>query len=108
MASPPPGTAPVVMRPHPAGQRKGNPADRPAPHPPRAEYPPRLLRRPARRAASARTAGPPPRERADLIPPRPERANAVFSRFFIDRPIFATVLSILITLAGAIALWALP
>jgi len=32
----------------------------------------------------------------------------VFSRFFIDRPIFATVLSIAITLAGAISLWALP
>jgi multidrug efflux pump len=32
----------------------------------------------------------------------------VFSRYFIDRPIFATVLSIAITLAGAIALWALP
>ena len=32
----------------------------------------------------------------------------MFSRFFIDRPIFAAVLSIAITLAGAIALWALP
>jgi multidrug efflux pump len=32
----------------------------------------------------------------------------LFSRFFIDRPIFATVLSIAITLAGAISLWALP
>ncbi|MGP0066979.1 MAG: efflux RND transporter permease subunit, partial [Isosphaeraceae bacterium] len=32
----------------------------------------------------------------------------MFSKFFIDRPIFATVLSIAITLAGAIALWALP
>jgi multidrug efflux pump len=32
----------------------------------------------------------------------------VFCRFFIDRPIFATVLSIAITLAGAISLWALP
>jgi len=32
----------------------------------------------------------------------------VFSRFFIDRPIFATVLSIAITLAGGIALWNLP
>ena len=27
----------------------------------------------------------------------------MFSRFFIDRPIFATVLSVVITLAGAIA-----
>jgi multidrug efflux pump len=32
----------------------------------------------------------------------------VFCRFFIDRPIFATVLSIAITLAGAISLWNLP
>jgi multidrug efflux pump len=32
----------------------------------------------------------------------------VFSRFFIDRPIFATVLSIVITLGGAIALSSLP
>jgi multidrug efflux pump len=32
----------------------------------------------------------------------------VISRFFIDRPIFATVLSLVITLAGAISLLALP
>jgi multidrug efflux pump len=32
----------------------------------------------------------------------------VFSRFFIDRPIFAAVLSIVITLAGALSLVALP
>src|SRR5580765_7007351 len=32
----------------------------------------------------------------------------MFSRFFIDRPIFATVLSIVITLAGGIAVLALP
>lgn len=32
----------------------------------------------------------------------------MFSRFFIDRPIFAAVLSIVITLAGAIALATLP
>ena len=32
----------------------------------------------------------------------------MFSRFFIDRPIFATVLSIAITLAGALSLWSLP
>jgi multidrug efflux pump subunit AcrB len=32
----------------------------------------------------------------------------VFSRFFIDRPIFAAVLSIVITLAGGLALLALP
>ena len=32
----------------------------------------------------------------------------MFSRFFIDRPIFAAVLSIVITLAGGISLWVLP
>src|SRR5437762_9519326 len=32
----------------------------------------------------------------------------MFSRFFIDRPIFASVLSIVITLAGAIAVFTLP
>ena len=37
-----------------------------------------------------------------------EVRNAVFSRFFIDRPIFASVLSIIITLAGGIALFTLP
>jgi multidrug efflux pump subunit AcrB len=32
----------------------------------------------------------------------------MFSRFFIDRPIFASVLSIVVTLAGGIALFTLP
>src|SRR6201989_1502590 len=32
----------------------------------------------------------------------------MFSRFFIDRPIFASVLSIIITLAGGITLFTLP
>src|SRR5215469_9488596 len=32
----------------------------------------------------------------------------MFSRFFIDRPIFASVLSIVITLAGGIAVFSLP
>src|SRR5438132_13804099 len=32
----------------------------------------------------------------------------MFTRFFIDRPIFATVLSIIVTLAGGIALATLP
>src|ERR1700684_1705358 len=32
----------------------------------------------------------------------------MISRFFIDRPIFATVLSVIITLTGFIALWYLP
>ena len=32
----------------------------------------------------------------------------MISRFFIDRPIFASVLSIVITLAGAISVFRLP
>src|SRR5690242_2878969 len=32
----------------------------------------------------------------------------MFSRFFIDRPIFSSVLSIVVTLAGGIAVWTLP
>ena len=32
----------------------------------------------------------------------------MFSTFFINRPIFASVLSIVVTLAGGIAVWALP
>ena len=32
----------------------------------------------------------------------------MISRFFIDRPIFATVLSVVITLIGGIALYTLP
>ncbi|MBI3823318.1 MAG: efflux RND transporter permease subunit, partial [Planctomycetes bacterium] len=32
----------------------------------------------------------------------------MFTRFFIDRPIFASVMSIIITLAGGIALFSLP
>ena len=32
----------------------------------------------------------------------------MFSRFFIQRPIFASVMSIMITLAGGVALFALP
>src|ERR1044072_2799011 len=32
----------------------------------------------------------------------------MFSRFFIDRPVFAWVISIVITLAGAVAMFSLP
>ncbi len=32
----------------------------------------------------------------------------MFSKFFIDRPVFASVLSIIITLAGLVAIWNLP
>src|SRR5262245_8569 len=41
-------------------------------------------------------------------PPSWGGENRVFSRFFIDRPIFASVLTILITLAGGIAVFTLP
>src|SRR5207247_2815366 len=34
--------------------------------------------------------------------------RAVFSSFFINRPIFAAVMSIIVTLAGAIAVFSLP
>ena len=37
-----------------------------------------------------------------------ERTPRMFSKFFINRPIFATVLSIVITLAGGISLFTLP
>jgi multidrug efflux pump len=40
--------------------------------------------------------------------PSNSRDDAVFSRFFIDRPIFAAVLSIVITLAGGMAVFTLP
>src|SRR5437879_1573520 len=43
-----------------------------------------------------------------LISVADRRRAAVFSRFFIDRPIFASVLSIVSTLAGGIAVWTLP
>jgi multidrug efflux pump len=33
---------------------------------------------------------------------------AVIARFFVDRPIFATVISVVITLAGFVAMWTLP
>src|SRR6201981_1665991 len=36
------------------------------------------------------------------------RGVAVISRFFIDRPIFATVISVVITLAGGVAVFTLP
>jgi len=37
-----------------------------------------------------------------------ERATTVISHFFIDRPIFASVLSIVVTLAGGVAAFSLP
>src|SRR5207247_8505931 len=43
-----------------------------------------------------------------LLPPVLIFYTCMISRFFIDRPIFAAVLSIFITLTGLIALFALP
>jgi multidrug efflux pump subunit AcrB len=37
-----------------------------------------------------------------------ERTDDVLSRFFIDRPVFSTVLSAVIVLAGLVAYWSLP
>ena len=52
---------------------------------------------------------PPGRSDARRLASRtPGRASAMISPFFIDRPIFATVLSIVITLIGGIALFSLP
>ena len=41
-------------------------------------------------------------------PKRPSGVGAMITRFFIDRPIFATVLSVVITLVGGIAVFSLP
>ena len=48
------------------------------------------------------------RRRATTIPYGKKTSRAVISHFFIDRPIFASVLSIVVTLAGAVAVFALP
>ncbi len=55
------------------------------------------------------------RDREPCLQPNPSRSSSwnrsddpVFSQFFIDRPIFAAVLSIVITLAGGISLTSLP
>jgi multidrug efflux pump subunit AcrB len=50
-------------------------------------------------------------ERANFFPPRPRpnpREQRMISRFFIDRPIFASVLSIVSVLAGSVAAFTLP
>ena len=67
---------------------------------------PRMLVRPDKIAPC------PPSDRASLTL-RPDRKKGkgkdeMISRFFIDRPIFATVLSVVITLIGGIALFTLP
>src|SRR5215470_10613147 len=47
--------------------------------------------------------------RSSIFDPRSSGYGvAVFSHFFIERPIFASVLSIVITLAGAVAVVNLP
>src|ERR1700730_1187785 len=59
---------------------------------------------PTRQAGEAGLATAPPRRR-----PHPALSYpAMISYFFIDRPIFATVLSVLITLIGGIAMLFLP
>ena len=64
-----------------------------------------------RRPAGPGTAAP-HREPTAAQPNRPDRADggqhAVISHFFIDRPIFASVLSIVIVLAGGVAVFTLP
>src|SRR5207253_3310284 len=47
-------------------------------------------------------------DRGRLRLPAKREDAIVISRFFIDRPIFAAVLSIVITLAGGISLFTLP
>src|SRR3546814_6993078 len=45
---------------------------------------------------------------SDLSPPSPRERDMNLSKFFIDRPIFAGVLSMLIFVSGLLALRALP
>jgi multidrug efflux pump len=46
--------------------------------------------------------------RPEHAAPAPARRRRGLSRFFIDRPIFASVLSIVITLAGGVSVFSLP
>ena len=84
-----------------AGRRRGGEARRP-PRPRRADKPavPPVESHPGADPALD------PRSRRPAS--RPRESRPVFSRFFIDRPIFAAVLSIVITLAGGIAVFTLP
>src|SRR3984957_16907394 len=45
---------------------------------------------------------------ADISPPSGLRRVEVFTRFFIDRPIFAPVISVVFVLAGSVAVFTLP
>src|SRR5207302_4477060 len=62
------------------------------------------------RPMARRKAGTVRRWRRKTFPSPCSRSEAIpmFSRFFINRPIFASVLSIVITLGGSIALFTLP
>src|SRR5215207_6460402 len=59
---------------------------------------------PSRRGRSRR----PPCLRASVVNLPPESRSAMFSRFFIDRPVFASVLSLLILIAGGVSIFVLP
>ena len=69
-------------------------------------------RRSANRGRGRSSAGPAVPKHARVAGTRKSRrlkgSPAMLSRFFIDRPIFATVLSVVITLIGGIALYWLP
>ena len=62
-------------------------------------------RHPVRRVAHARRS---PFARSDRITRTSRRTHPMLSNFFIDRPIFATVLSIVIVILGAVAFVQLP
>ena len=67
--------------------------------------------RPGRRSSPRTARSKPPRNRPSpdaLRTPRDGAALMRFSHFFIDRPIFAGVISIILTLVGAISFRALP
>ena len=70
---------------------------------------PSLDREASSAAAAAATAAPAAAEAAPAVKAKASEGRArMIARFFIDRPIFATVLSVVITLIGGIALFALP
>ena len=93
---PKPMTTPPRPRPR-AGRRRGGEA--------RPRQGPDERIRPSRPSSLAPATRLDP-DRATRVP-SPE-TRPVFSQFFIDRPIFAAVLSIVITLAGGIAVFTLP
>ena len=82
-----------------SGMQRADPEQKPRPNWSRC---PRRRRQPSRRQ-------PPRRSRPS---PRPNRASpkdlSMLARFFIDRPIFAWVLSLVIILVGGVAAFTLP